>query len=87
MDWEIKKYEFLDEVFKSRNRSVSSRLGNYIEFPCALFDRWLLWGIGKARCEINESEQSVDRSGKEKKYRKKKVVFFEGIPGITGRKN
>ena len=28
-----KTYEFLDEVFQSRNRSVSLRLESYIEFP------------------------------------------------------
>ena len=38
----------------------------------------VIWGIGKARCEINESEQSVDRSGKERSTGRKKVVFFEG---------
>ena len=37
-----------------------------------------LRGIGKARCEINESKQSVDKSGKERSTGRKKGCLFEG---------
>ena len=35
-------------------------------------------GIGKARCEINESKQSVDKAEKKEVQEEKRVVFFEG---------